>query len=137
QMLNHRVVATPAEAAQKAMQAGVHIDLHSGTYKDELPDLVETGAIDKNKIDNAVKKVLRLKYKLGLFDHSFAYGDKSSEQLKAMVQKHRPLAREASQKSIVLLKNDTLPQTHKAVLPLAKDRKSLAVIGPLVKNKKA
>src|SRR5699024_1333497 len=69
EMLNHRVAGTTAVAAEQAMHAGINMDLHSGVYFKELPQLVKSGKISEAELDSAVKKVLVLKYKLGLFDY--------------------------------------------------------------------
>src|SRR5699024_10511172 len=86
--------------------------------------------------DSAVKNVLTLKFKLGLFDHPFLYGNKPAAYQDSLLKKHRPWARKMAGASFVLLKNDTLEGWEKAILPLSKNRKTLAVIGPLVKDQK-
>src|SRR5699024_4532094 len=121
EMLNHRVARTTAVAAQQAMEAGINMDLHSGVYFKELPKLVKAGKVSEAELDTAVKKVLILKFKLGLFDHPLKYGNKSEAYQKELLKKHRPLAQKMAEESIVLLKNDTVSAEKKALLPLSKN----------------
>lgn len=136
EMLNHRVASTPEEAAQLALTAGIDMDLHSQTYLKTLPELYKLGAVTSEQIDNAVKKVLELKYKLGLFDNPFLYDSDSTWSQEELLRRHRPLARRIGRESIVLLKNDTLAETENPILPLAKNIEKLGLIGPMIKNKK-
>ncbi len=136
EMLNHRVAQNTRVAAKEAIQAGMDMDLHSGVYFQELPDLVKKGKVSEAVLDSAVKRVLVLKYKLGLFDHPLKYGNQSETYQKELLKRHRPLARKMANESIVLLKNDTLSREKKAILPLSNNIKRLAVIGPLAKDQK-
>lgn len=116
ELQQHGVAGNPKDAARLAFEAGVDIDLHSGTYLKELPKLVKEGVISEASIDSAVKRVLMMKFRLGLFNNPFQYGD-STMALAAqrrLSQAHRNFAREAAQQSIVLLKNE------KQLLPLSK-----------------
>ncbi len=136
EMLNHRVAATSVQAVAEAMNAGMDMDLHSGTYFKDLPGLVEERKVKEAELDSAVKRVLVLKYQLGLFDHPFLYGNKTAGYQDSLLKKHRPLARKMARESFVLLKNDTLFGQKEAILPLSEKIKTLAVIGPLVKDQK-
>lgn len=129
ELLNHRVAATSEEAAAQAIKAGMNMDLHSGTYLNALPKLVKEGKISEATVDSAVKKVLELKFELGLFEDPFQYGKGSDLYQDTLLKQHRPLARKVARQSIVLLKNDN-------ILPLSKNIKTLALIGPLVKDQK-
>ncbi len=137
EMLNHRVAGTTAVAAQQAMHSGINMDLHSGVYFKELPKLVKAGKVSEAKLNTAVRKVLMLKFKLGLFKHPLKYGNRSENYQKELLKKHRPLAQKMAEESIVLLKNDTVSSEKKSLLPLSKNIKNLAVIGPLAKDQKA
>lgn len=136
EILEHRVATAPAEAAEQAMEAGVDMDLHSGTYLQVLPQLIQSGRVSNAALDSAVKRVLIMKLKLGLFSHPFLYGDRTAQYQDTLLASHRAIARQMAGESMVLLKNDRLSDRLKTVLPLPKNIKSLAVIGPLVKDKK-
>jgi len=120
----HGVASSPADAARIALLAGVDIDLHSGTYMDRLPALVRSGKVPESALDTAVRRVLEAKYKLGLFDDPFRYGDARRLRKVTLSPAHRALARQAARESMVLLKNDD------KLLPLS-PKQRIAVIGPL------
>ena len=124
----HGTVASPAEAARKALQAGVDIDLHSGTYLAQLPALVRSGEVSMDTIDAAVRRVLVAKYRLGLFDDPFRYNDPVRAKQVTLSQEHRRLAREVAAESMVLLKNTD------GILPLSPHAR-IAVIGPLATDR--
>ncbi|RIA37535.1 beta-glucosidase [Hephaestia caeni] len=118
----HGVAADAAEAARMALRAGIDIDLHSGTYLEQLPTLVRDGKVPIAEVDAAVRRVLEAKYKLGLFDDPYRYGDRSG-MAGAVLEEHRALARQAARQAMVLLRNT-------GVLPLKKAGR-IAVIGPM------
>jgi beta-glucosidase len=130
ELQQHGIAATPADAARLALAAGIDIDLHSGTYLDELPALVRSGKVPMREIDNAVRRVLEAKYRLGLFQDPFRYGDAKRMQQVTLSPAHRALARQAAIESMVLLKND------RRTLPLATGIR-IAVIGPLAEARRA
>jgi beta-glucosidase len=115
------VAADLAEAAALALKAGVDIDMMANAYNRGLPVALERGLVKMAEIDDAVRRVLRLKEKLGLFDDPYRH--LNAEPDTALAER-RALAREAAAKSVVLLKND------RDLLPL-KNVRRLAVIGPL------
>ncbi len=118
----HRVAETQAEAAKKAAEAGLDVELPSKQCYGELIRLARTKQISLEVINESVRRILRVKFLLGLFEDPFVdpeYAEKISD-----CQEHRQLALEAAQKSIVLLKNEG------NVLPLTKNIMSIAVIGP-------
>jgi len=120
EMIQHGYAANAADAARKAVLAGVDLEMVSTTYFDHLKKLVQKGMVDQKTIDTAVRNILRLKFRLGLFDeHPPARGQEASPALALQVAKR--LATE----SIVLLKNDD------RFLPLSKSSGKVAVIGPL------
>jgi beta-glucosidase len=130
ELVNHKVARNERQAVKEAINAGMDMDLHSGTYLKYLPQLVKSGAVSKKRLNEAVRRVLRLKFKLGLFDHPFQYGSHSNSFEDTLLARHRPLARKAGDQSIVLLKN------NQHMLPLSKNIKKLAVIGPLARDQK-
>lgn len=123
EMVQHGFAAGPAEAAQKAVTAGVDMEMVSTTYFDNLRRLVEKQNVSIASIDAAVRRILRLKYQLGLFD--------APVRPAASVQTAndaRGIAKELATQSLVLLKNDN------GVLPLSPSVKRIAVIGPLANS---
>jgi beta-glucosidase len=121
ELISHGVAADMAEAAALALKAGVDIDMASGAYLAGLPEAIKRGLVSEADIDAAVKRVLDLKARLGLFDEPFA---REAVVPQGTREKHRALALEAARKSIVLLQN------RGGVLPLAKPSR-LVVVGPL------
>jgi beta-glucosidase len=117
------------EATALTMKAGIDVDMMSEAYLKELPKLVESGKLDVSYIDQAVKRVLRLKYELGLFDDPYKYCSDVRENTEIRSEAHLAAARDMARKSIVLLKNE------KNLLPLKKDAGTIAVIGPFADNK--
>ena len=121
ELTHHDIALNPTIAAQKALMAGVDIDMMSHYYDAELPALVKSGRVPMPVVDEAVRRVLLLKFALGIFDHPFTNGP----EVTGAVAEHRPLARRAAEESLVLLQNnDTL-------LPLNPATKRIALIGPL------
>jgi beta-glucosidase len=126
EMIPHGVAADEREAAYKAIQAGVDIEMMSPCYIHHLKQLVEEGAVDKRLIDEAVFRILRLKQKLGLFENPYRGADEKREQEVVLCEEHRRVARELATKSCVLLKNE-------GVLPLERGKK-IALIGPFAQS---
>ncbi|MBN2068028.1 MAG: glycoside hydrolase family 3 C-terminal domain-containing protein [Opitutales bacterium] len=124
ELLNHGVADTREKAGIRALKAGVDIDMLSDIYN-ELPAAVKAGDLDISYIDEAVRRVLVAKYKLGLFEDPYRYCSGKKEAQQSLTHEHRAAARELAEKSIVLLKNNN------ALLPLSKNMDSVAVIGPL------
>ena len=105
--INHGIAADRKDAARQALNAGMDMDMTSGCFLDHVKELVETGEVPMERLDEAVSDILRLKFELGLFDDP--YRSSAEEEKAAMLTPaHRALAREAAQKSMVLLKNDGL-----------------------------
>ncbi|RHW43561.1 beta-glucosidase BglX [Neobacillus notoginsengisoli] len=126
EMIPHGVAEDEAEAAEKAILAGVDIEMMTACYPNNLKQLIESGKVDEALIDEAVLRILRLKDKLGLFGNPFRGADEQQEKELVMSSGHRQAARELAAKSSVLLKNNR-------VLPLPKDKK-IAVVGPFAQN---
>lgn len=118
---SHRVAADIKEAAALALKAGVDMDLGANAYGKNLVQALSEGLISIETLDKAVANVLRLKFRMGLFENPYV----SPEQAKKIVRspEHKELAREVARQGTILLKNDGL-------LPLSKNIKSIAVIGP-------
>jgi len=129
ELLNHGIGATPAEVGKKAITAGVDMDMMGFIYMNNLANLVKEGELAEEIIDEAVRRILRIKYLLGLFENP--YIDPKQEELVLLNKENLDLAREVARKSIVLLKNEN------QLLPLSKNINSLAIIGPLADDKKA
>ena len=120
-MTGHGVVANRAEAGRLAAWAGVDSDLGGVCFR-SLPDWVRKGELSQDVLDDAVRKILRLKFQWKLFDQPFL-AEKSGLTQEELTQ-HRELAREVARQSIILLKNE------QQTLPLSKEIRSIAVIGP-------
>lgn len=133
EMMPHGVAATRAEAARIGLHAGVDIDMVSEVYLKDLPLEVTSGRVPARELDEAVRRVLRLKYRLGLFANPYARGDPAREQpVGRLLPEHRRAARTAAARSMVLLKNDG------GVLPLDRGRiRRIAIIGPLAAERRS
>lgn len=127
EMLCHGYCADRTQAAQRAVTAGVDVDMMAGVYAEQLAALVQGGEVPETLIDEAVMRILTLKNALGLFEAPFKDADEEKEKEIILCEEHRALAREAARKSFVLLKNE-------GVLPLAPDTKT-AYIGPYVDSR--
>lgn len=130
EMVAHGYVKDNKEAALAAITAGSDMDMESNAYRYHLVELVKENKVPIALIDDAVKRILRKKFELGLFDDPYKYCDPEREQAALNNPEHRKAAREIAAKSIVLLKNEN------AILPLSKGLKTIAFIGPMVKEHK-
>jgi len=130
EMINHGYAKDGKEAAKAAILAGTDIDMESRSYKNNLAQLVNEGKVDIALVDDAVRRVLQKKFELGLFDDPYKFFDEKREKAEMNNPEHTKAAREIAAKSIVLMKNDN------NLLPLKKDLKTVAFIGPLVKEHK-
>ncbi len=129
ELLNHGVAGSRADAGKLALEAGVDMDMVSRIYVSDLPALVRAGRIPVAVVNEAVRRVLRAKAALGLFDDPDHGATPERERAALLAPEHRQLARRVAEESIVLLKNEG------QVLPLATRVKTLAVIGPLADDK--
>jgi beta-glucosidase len=121
EMINHGYVKDAAEAAEVALKTGVDMDMENHVYLPHLAQLVKEGKIKQSSIDQAVRKILKLKFELGLFERPYV-------EIKTSVfyaKNHLEKAKEAAIESAVLLKNEN------NLLPLSDKIKSIAVIGPM------
>ncbi len=130
ELVNHGVVKDRAEASALALKAGTDMDMEGANFIDNLEGLVLNGSLPESLIDDAVRRILHLKQNLGLLDDPYRYLDSKREQEIVMHSQHLEASLDMARKSIVLLKNEN------ALLPL-KDVSSVAVIGPLAKDKDA
>ncbi|PWJ34977.1 beta-glucosidase [Sediminitomix flava] len=129
EMNEHGVVANDKEAAFKAIVAGSDMDMEGNCYSENLSELVESGEVNIELINDAVRRVLKLKFELGLFEDPYRYCDEEREKKWVNSPSFKKSAREIAKRSIVLLKNEN------KVLPLQKKGQKIAVIGALATDK--
>lgn len=127
EMVNHGVAADEKGAGELAANAGVDMDMQGAVYQNYLAKSIAEGKVPASQIDAAVRRILRLKFQLGLFEKPYKFSDEAREKQELLSAEHRAAARDVARKSIVLLKND------KNVLPLSTSQR-IAVIGPLADN---
>jgi len=127
ELVNHGIARDPAGAARAALPAGVDMEMVSRSYASRGPELVRRGAIPIAAVDEAVRRVLRIKFRAGLFDRPFA--DPARERETIMKAEYRTAAREIAARSMVLLRNE------RQTLPFSTDVKRLAVIGTLADDR--
>lgn len=126
QLVNQGVASSKKEASLKAFLAGIEMDMMSHGYDKHLADLVKEGKVSEEKLNDAVSRVLRVKFQLGLFDNP--YTKESTEKERFLLPSSLATAERLAEESVVLLKNNN------NVLPLSESAK-IAVIGPIGKNK--
>nr|WP_262417341.1 beta-glucosidase BglX [Pseudomonas sp. SH10-3B] len=131
ELSQHGIAGGPADRARLAFNAGVDIDMASQTYRQYLPTLVRNGQVSLAAVDAAVRRVLQAKQRLGLLEDPYRYSDEARQRANVLTPQHRALAREAAQKSIVLLKNTD------ALLPLSKHLRNVLVVGSLATDAEA
>ena len=129
EMINHGFAVDRKDAALKAIIAGSDMDMEANAYIEDLKSLVESGQVKEELIDDAVRRILRIKFRLGLFDDPWKYCNEEREKTVLLSAENLAAAREVAKKSIVLLKNET------NLLPLAKSGQKIAVIGELAASK--
>lgn len=125
----HGVAETDEDAAMAAFNAGVDMNMTDGLYNRCLEKLVRENRIDMNEIDASVERILRAKYALGLFEDPYRFLDNQRESREVRSVSAMALARKAAASSMVLLKNAN------ALLPLSKQTKRIALVGPLANNR--
>ena len=124
EMIHHGYAKDLKHAGELAFNAGSDMDMQGGAYKNHMRESIEEGEISKERLDEAVRDILRMKFELGLFDDPYRYCDEEKEKKLILKSTHLELAREAARKSVVLLKNEN------KVLPINSSQK-VALIGPL------
>ncbi len=129
ELIQHGVAADKREAARLAITAGSDMDMEGNVYIEELKNLLQDNVITEALIDDAVRRVLRIKFRLGLFDDPFKYCNTQRENDEILSAENLADSREVARKSIVLLKNKG------NLLPLSKSGEKIAVIGELAESK--
>lgn len=127
ELIPHGIANDGETAAWRAFTGGVDMDMEANLYHEHLVDLVKAGKIPEAEIDDAVRRVLRVKFALGLFERPFT--DESAVNQGPLPKDSLDLARSAAERSFVLLKNDLVGSSH--LLPLTEDVKTFALVGPL------
>lgn len=129
ELINHGVAGNEEQAAALALNAGVEMEMVSRSYNQFGPQLLKQNKITQATVDEAVRRILRIKFRLGLFDRP--YTDEAREPNALLRPESIRLAREIAGRSMVLLKNE------RETLPLNKNIGSVAVIGPLADDRRA
>ena len=129
QMIPHGFARDGKHAAELAVLAGSDMDMESSLYVSQLVGLVESGNIAEELLNDAVRRILRVKYELGLFEDPYKYCDKERSDSELASEENMSVALDAAKKSIVLLKNNN------QLLPLEKEGEKIAIIGPLANDK--
>ena len=130
ELVTHGYSNNDKEAAFSAITAGSDMDMESNVYRNNLAQLVIEKRVPIATIDDAVKRILRKKFELGLFDDPYKFSNLNRQKEALNNPEHSKIAREVASKSIVLLKNEN------NILPLSKKTKTIAFIGPMVKPKR-
>jgi beta-glucosidase len=129
EMVTHGYAKDGKEAAEKAVKAGSDMDMESYNYVNDLVQLVKDGKVNESLIDDAARRILRVKFELGLFDDPYKYCDEAREKAVIGSKANNDGVLDMAKKSIVLLKND------KNLLPLKKSGQKIALIGALANDK--
>ena len=135
EVIAHGVAATPEDAVVLAMRAGVDVDMSDALYSKHLANAVRSKRVPLALVDSAVKRVLRVKQALGLFDDPYRYSDTTRQRAATLTPANRAAARDVARKAIVLLRNERLADSP--TLPLSKSLRSIAVIGALADDRAA
>lgn len=127
QLVNQGYAADRKDCAEKAINGGLDIDMNSGCFQDHLAELVSEGRVDTSRVNDAVRRVLRLKFTLGLFENP--YTQERPDAKNFLLPEYRATAEQLAEETMVLLKNqdNTLPLKGKRI----------AVVGPVAKNSEA
>ncbi len=124
ELVAHGTAIDEQDAARRAILAGTDISMQSGLYLKYLPALVATGEVPIARVDEAVRRVLVLKERLGLFDRPFRSLDLAAERVRVVAASTRAMAREAARRAVVLLRNEG------GLLPIPPATRRIALIGP-------
>ena len=125
ELIPHGIATDLKEAALLGLNAGVDMDMEARAYINNIPELVKQKKVSEKVLDEAVKRILKIKFELGLFDNPYKYCNEELEKTNILSKENKEAALDVARKSIVLLKNDN------NILPLKRDTKTIAVIGPL------
>jgi len=129
EMVTHGYTKDLKEAAEKAANAGSDMDMESHGYVEHLAALVREGKVSEDKINDAARRILRVKFELGLFDDPYKYCNETREQQTIGKKEFQDGVLDVAKKSIVLLKNE------RNLLPLKKQGQKITVIGALANDK--
>ena len=129
EMIFHGYAKNNSEAAELAINAGNDMDMEGRVFEDSLEKLVASGKVASSTVDDAVRRILRAKFRLGLFEDPYRYCNEDREKTAMLTSENLEISRDVARKSVVLLKNE------KQLLPLSKKVKSIAVIGALADDK--
>jgi beta-glucosidase len=129
EMIDHGFAKDLKQVAELSANTGSDMDMESYAYVTHLKELVETGKVDIKTVDDAVRRILRVKFELGLFDDPYKYCDSKKEKELIYHSDHIAASLDMAKKSMVLLKNDN------QLLPLKKNQQKIAVIGALADDK--
>ncbi len=129
EMVSHGFAIDRQDAGRLAMLAGSDMDMEGRVYEEHLAELIKSGEIDETLLNDAVRRILRVKFQLGLFDDPYKYCDESREAEQIFKPEHREISREVARKTAVLLKNEN------DLLPIKEQVKSIAVIGQMASSK--
>lgn len=129
EMVAHGFSKDLAQSGEQALNAGVDMDMQGAVFMENMAKSVEEGRVDQANIDIAVRRVLEMKYRLGLFDDPYRYSDQARQDATVYKPEFLEAARDVARKSMVLLKNEG------DVLPLVGQAQSIALIGPLADSK--
>jgi beta-glucosidase len=130
ELMNHSIGDGPT-VARKALEAGVDMDMEGHLYDHVIADQVRSGKIPESVVDEAARRVLRVKFALGLFDHPYAPAGPAYDE----TPERRAAARKIADETLVLLKNDPVEGLG-ILLPLTAKAKKVALIGPLADNQR-
>lgn len=128
EMMDHGYAADLKQVAELAANAGSDMDMESYAFVNHLADAVREGKVEESVVDDAVRRILKVKFELGLFDDPYKYCDVEREKELIYHPDHMAAALDMAKKSIVLLKNED------NLLPLSKSQKKIGVIGTLAKD---
>jgi beta-glucosidase len=129
EMISHGYAKDSKQAAEIAINAGSDMDMESSAYVEHLVALVQEGKVKESVVDDAVKRILKVKFELGLFEDPYKYCDENRERETVGKPEFQERVLDMAKKSIVLLKND------RALLPLKKSGQKIAIIGALANDK--
>jgi beta-glucosidase len=128
EMVLHGVVKDETDAGILAVNAGVDMDMQGAVFQEKVKTGVEDGRIKMEQIDESVRRILKMKKELGLFENPYKYSNPQREKNTVLAQEHLEISRDMAKRSVVLLQND-------GVLPLQKNKTNILVTGPLGNDK--
>jgi beta-glucosidase len=132
ELMAHGIANDGEMAAYRAFSGGLDMDMEGNIYHQYLAQLVKSGKISESRLDESVRRVLRVKFALGLFEHPYTDESREKSEVGPLPQQNLDLARTAAEQSFVLLRNESINSRH--VLPLTSQQQTVALIGPLADN---